>query len=246
VVAVLGQFAFASYVVGFYGRTAVRGDFRQWNTVMPHGYVPGDRVGNALVGLHLAIAVLIMASGALQLMPQVRRWAPRFHRWNGRVYLVSAGLMGMGGLAMVWGRGAVGDLSQHLAISLNALLIMACAGMAWRQALARRFDRHRRWAIRLFLVVGGVWFFRLGLPLWIVLNQGPAGFDPDTFTGPALTTLAFAQYTVPLVLAELYFRAQCSPRPAVRWTMAAGLSVATLATAAGVVAASTMLWLPHF
>ena len=45
---------------------------------------------------------------------------------------------------------------------------------------------HREWAIRLFLVVSGVWFFRVFLMLWLTINQGPAGFDIETFQGPAL------------------------------------------------------------
>ncbi|MCX7514481.1 DUF2306 domain-containing protein [Frateuria hangzhouensis] len=244
-VAVLGQFAFAAYLFGFYGRSALQGDWAAWNDVMPHGYVPGDGPGNALVAVHLAFAALIIASGALQLMPWIRRTWPRFHRWNGRGYLFSALLLSLGGLAMVWGRGGVGDLSQNVAISLNALLIVLFASLAWREALARRIDRHRRWAIRLFLAVSGVWFFRIGLTLWIALNQGPAGFDPETFTGPALTVIAFAQYALPLAIAELYFRAQRSRRPAAQLAMAAGLAVATLATGAGIATASMMLWLPH-
>lgn len=244
-VAIAGQFVFVAYLFGFYGRAALRGDLAAWNDVMPHGYVAGDVAGNALVALHLAFAALIIASGALQLVPWVRRRWPRLHRWNGRAYLLSALLLAVGGLAMVWGRGAVGDLSQHLAISLNALLILLFAGMALREALARRFDRHRRWAIRLFLAVSGVWFFRIGLTLWIAINRGPAAFDPDSFEGPVLTLLAFAQYAVPLALAELHFRAQRSRRPGVRLGMAAGLAVATLVTAAGIATASMMLWLPH-
>jgi hypothetical protein len=77
-----------------------------------------------------------------------------------------------------------------------------------------------------------VWFFRLMLPLWIVVNQGPAGFDPETFQGPALTAIAFLSYRLPLAMLELYFRAQKAAAGA-RLAMAGGLGVATLLTAAG-------------
>lgn len=243
-VALLGQMIFVAYLVGFYGRTAVQGRFEAWNDVLVRGYVPGANVGNVVVALHLAFAAMIMIGGGLQLIAGVRRRLPRFHHWNGRVYLLSAGVMSVGGLIMTWtGRGP-GDFSQHLAININAVLILLCAGLVLRNALGRRFVVHRRWALRLFLLVSGVWFFRLELSFWIVVNQGPVGFDPKTFTGPALTIIAFAQYLLPLAVLELYFRAQASKASPVRPAMATGLCALTL-TAGGVVTASILLWFPQ-
>jgi hypothetical protein len=123
---------------------------------------------------------------------------------------------------------------------------MLCAVMVLRHALARRFALHRRWALRLFLVVSGVWFFRIGLTFWILVNQGPVGFDPDTFTGPALTTIAFGQYLLPLAILQLYFHTQDRAGSRGRAVMATGLFASTLFTAVGIVAASMMLWLPNF
>ena len=245
VVAVVGQLIFVAYVIGFYGRAALQGRFEAWNKVLPHGYVPGDTFGNLVVSLHLAFATVVIVGGALQLMPAIRRIAPAFHRWNGRIYLASVLLMSVGGLVMVATRGSVGDSSQHIAISINALLIIAFAGMALRHALARRIDVHRRWALRLYLVVGGVWFFRIGLMAWIVANRGPVGFDPKAFTGPFLTFLAFAQYVVPLAVLELYLRAQAGRGSLQRVAVAGVLFAATLLTAGGVAAASMIMWLPR-
>lgn len=245
VVAVVGQLLFVAYVIGFYGRAAFRGEFAAWNKVLPHGYVVGDTIGNLIVSIHLLFATLIIVGGALQLVTAVRRIAPTFHRWNGRVYVLSALVMSIGGLIMLLSRETVGDLSQQFSIGINALLIIGCTGMAYRYARARRFDLHRRWALRLYLVVGGVWFFRIGLSLWLLINQGPAGFDPKNFTGPFLTALAIAQYTVPLIILELYFRAQASADPRGRIAMAASLGALTVMTAGGIVAASMMMWLPR-
>lgn len=245
-VAVLGQLIFVVYIVGLYGRAALHGDFQAWNKVMPHGYVRGDTLGNMAISVHLLFAVAIILMGAAQLTPRLRAYAPRLHRWTGRAYLSAAVLMSVTGLFMMWIRGTVGDLSQHIAISLNALMILASAGLAWRFAITRRIDRHRRWALRLFLSVCGVWFFRIGLMLWIVLNQGPAGFDPQTFTGPFLTLLAFGVYVVvPWALLELYFRAQASRQASVHLTAAVGLSVISLTMLLGIAAATLLMWLPQ-
>ena len=244
-VTVLGQLLFAFYVAVFYGRAAAQGRLEDWNKVLQVGYVPGDTVGNLVLALHLLFAVVVTAGGALQLVPQIRRTWPRFHRWNGRIYLLSAAVASVGGLIMIWTRKTGGDLSQDLAISINALLILGFAGMALRHALARRFDVHRRWALRLFLAVSGVWFFRIGLMFWIVANHGPVGFDPKTFTGPFLTFLSFAQYLVPLGVLQLYFHAQERRDPRGQLAMAGGLLLLTLAMMGGIAAAAAIMWLPH-
>ena len=244
--AMLGQLVFVAYVVRFYGGAALQGRPGRWNEVLTPGYVAGDTWGNLVLAAHLLCGAAVTASGVLQLLPVVRRRWPRFHRINGRVFLLSAVVASVGGLVMVWTRGAAGDTSQHVGISLDALLILAFAALAWRHAVARRIDAHRRWALRLFLAANAGWFFRVGLMLWLVANQGPAGFDPETFSGPFLTFLAFADYLVPLAVLELYFRAQAHGGARVRLAMAGGLGVLALATAAGVAAATVLMWVPRF
>lgn len=244
-VAALGQLLFVGYVIAYYGRSALQGRWQVWNGVFPRGHVPGDTAGNLIVAAHLGFACLIIVAGLLQLAPAVRRRWPVFHRWTGRSYLLMVAVMSLGGLSMMLTRGSVGDLSQKLGIGLNALLMLACAYMAYRHARARRIDLHRRWALRLFLCVSGVWFFRIGLMAWIVVNQGPAGFDPDSFRGPFLTFLAFAQYLLPLAVLELSLRAQDRGGAGVRIAATALLATATLVTAAGVGAATLLMWLPR-
>jgi hypothetical protein len=244
-VALFGQLFFAAYVMGFYGRAAAQGRVADWTKVLTKGHLPGDTLGNLMLWLHLIFTVLIIVGGVLQLLPRVRRAAPAFHRINGRAYLIAAVVLSITGLVMMWVRGTVGDLGQHLGTSLNGVLIILFAAIAWRHARARAFDAHRRWALRLFLVVSGVWFFRVGLMFWIVANQGPVGFDGKTFTGPFLTFLTFAQSLLPLAVLELYFRAQQSQTAALRVTAVAVLAVATLITAVGVAAAGAILWLPR-
>jgi tetratricopeptide (TPR) repeat protein len=244
-VAVIGQLLFASTVASFYGLAAVRGNFQMFNKFMSHGYIPGDRVGNVVVAVHLMSAVIIILAGMLQLVPQIRNRFPVFHRWNGRVYIVTAFSISLAGLYMMWIRGGVGDAAQHLASTLMAALIMLCAVMALRYALARDFKTHRRWALRLYLVVSASLFIRAGIFLSLFVNRGPFGFDPATFTGPFLTFISFAQYLVPLAVLELYLRVQDRPGAARRMAMAAGLFVLSIGLTAGIFAVSMAVWLPQ-
>jgi tetratricopeptide (TPR) repeat protein len=154
--------------------------------------------------------------------------------------------MGASGLYLILsGRKVVGNVTDHVAVGINAVLIMACAVMAWRYAVARDFSTHRRWALRLFLVVGGVWFFRVGLMFWLFLNKGPVGFDPATFQGPFITFLSFAQYLLPLAVLELYLRTQDRAGALRRIAMAAGLFALTVAMSVGIFGTTMGMWLPR-
>ena len=80
IVAVIGQWIFAFYVAAFYGGAAIDGDFMRWNRVLPHGYVEGQAMGNLAVAIHLLFAVIVMIGGPIQFIPQLRKYAPKFHR----------------------------------------------------------------------------------------------------------------------------------------------------------------------
>lgn len=246
VVAALGLWMFASYVAWLYVGSALRGDFEAWNQVFPRGYIPGDTLGNLAVGAHLFIAVVIIAAGPLQLIPWVRARFPSFHRMNGRVFLVGACLASLAGLYLAWVRGGTsGDLVSHLGITLDAILILAFAALAVRYAVLGKISIHRRWALRLFLVVNAVWFFRIGLMFWLFIHQAPVGFDPQTFTGPFLNFMTFAQTLLPLAILELYLRAKDAGSVAAKVTTASGLLVVTAVMATGIFAATMGMWLPR-
>jgi len=242
-VTVVGQLIFAFTVASFYALTALRGDFHKWN--FTNGYVPGFSMGNTAVVLHIASAVIIMLAGAVQLVPQVRNRFPVFHRWNGRIYMLTAVTLSVAGLYMTWFRGSVGDLSVHLGSTLNAVLIWLCGGMALHYALARDFKTHRRWALRFFLVVSASWFFRIGFFLSFLIFKGPFGFDPVTFRGPFLTFMTFGQYLIPLAVLEIYLRAQDRPGALRRLATAGMLFVMTLVMGAGLFAVATAQWVPQ-
>lgn len=244
-VTALGQSLFVLYIVGFYGRALVLGQPESVNKVLPKGYVPADTAGNIALAVHVAFAAAIIAGGLLQLAPQLRAIAPRLHRWNGRLYVTLAVIASLAGLMMMLTRGTVGGPAMHAGMALVALLVLAFAFMAVRDARARRFDSHRRWALRLFMAVSAVWFFRVGLMGWLVVNGGPVGFDPATFRGPFLDVLAFAQSLLPLAVLECYLRAQASRNPLAKGTMAAALATLTVMMGIGIFGAAMAMWLPR-
>ncbi len=245
VIAVLGQWIFAYYVAFFYGTSTINGNLEEWNRVLPHGYVAGETMGNLAVATHLFFAVIILIGGPLQFVPKLRSFAPSFHRWNGRIYVFTVFLVALSGLYMVWTRGVLGGPLAPYSISINALLIFLCGALGWRFAIKRNFRSHQRWMLRLFLVASGVWFFRIGLMFWLFVNGGPVGFDSESFQGPFLTFLGFAQYLLPLFVLECYFLVRDRKGISGKLLMTMVLFAFTAVTAIGIFAATAGMWLPR-
>jgi hypothetical protein len=245
VVALAGQFAFAISVATFYGLTALRGNIQAWNKILAHGYETGATMSNtALVG-HILFATVISIAGALQLIPGIRNRFPVFHRWNGRLFVLAAFTQAITGIYLtVWVRRLIGDTTQHVVSVLGAVLIIFCAVMALRYAIARNFTIHRRWALRLFLVASASWFIRLGFAVTLVL-LGPIGFDSTTFSGPLVTFWSITQYLLPLGVLELYLWAQDRPGALRRMATAGVLFALTLAMGAGIALNAIGSWVPN-
>jgi hypothetical protein len=94
-------------------------------------------------------------------------------------------------------------------------------------------------------VASGVWFFRVGLMLWLFIHKAPVGFDPETFRGPFLTFLGFAQYLLPLAVLEIYFWARDRAGALVKSITAGGVFVLTVAMGVGIFTATMGMWLPR-
>ena len=239
-VAVFGQWIMVYYVVFHYGGSILTGNLVALES--PNGQTSGLL---ALI-VHVLLAVIIMGAGPLQLIPQIRAKAPKFHHINGRVYMATIFIGSIIGLYIIWGDFEMpGGSAMFIAMNLLVLLILFFAGMALRYAIARKIKQHRKWALRLFMVVNAGWFFRVGLMAWILINGGPVGFDPETFEGPFIIVLAFAQYLLPLILLELYLWARDKAGTASQYAMAAGLFAATIVMGVGIFGAAMSMWLPY-
>lgn len=241
-----GLVVFAGYIAALYAWGLATGDLDRWNAVLPagHGYVPGDVRGNLALGLHVFAAIAVALCGAIQLIPAVRRRAPRLHRWSGRVFLTLGVGAALSGALIALTRGPVAGPYMAAGNLLDAVLVLIFASIAWRAARRRVFDQHRRWALRAFIVVFGVWYYRLLMMLWFAAQGGPVGHT-DAFDGPWDIFLAFAHFLLPLAVLETYFLAQARGGPTGRLAGAALVALAALATVGGTVLAALGMWLPR-
>jgi len=241
IVAAAGQWLFAFYVAVLFGPKVIADGLAGLSQVrLLHGYVAGDTLGNIASTAHILLAILIHGGGPLQLVPRIRSVAPAFHRWNGRVFLVAVIVSTLFGLFLEWGRDAFLGLADIGGNTVASILIFVFAALALRNARARNFDVHRRWALRLFLVASAVWFIRLGsygsqfLEHAFAIRFAPAYYE----------SMNALKLLVPLGMLELYFWARSHSSPRGQIAVAALLFVMTGLTAAGIYGAATLKWLP--
>lgn len=240
-VAAMGQAAFIWMILAHYGGKTLAGNFAGWNDKpLIKGYVPGDTAGNIMFATHVLLAAIVTAGGLLQLLPAIRKRAPSLHRWIGRMFFSIAIVMAVGGLWLTWVRHTYLSLISAVAVSIDGALILAFAAIAWRCALRRDFGAHRRWAIRAFMVVNGVWFLRIGLMAWVLISGG-IGMN-HSLSGPADIAIQFGAYLIPLAVLELYFRAQDSHARSIRRVAAGLVFLAAAITFVGVSGAVAFMW----
>ena len=231
--ALIGQWFFAYHVAETYFTSALANNYAAWNDRLFVGLVAGDTVGNAALVGHLIIAFIVTIGGPLQLIPQIRAHAPAFHRWNGRVYIVTGIITSLAALYMVWTRDTFGPDILELAVSANGVLILVFAVITLRYAMARNIDAHQRWALRTFMMMSGVWFTRI---MYRFLGAFPGDIPgtTDDMAGPVNVVVGFASFLLPLAALELYFLAKRSASASVKFAVATLVLAAAVATSIGV------------
>lgn len=243
-IVVLGQILFALYIFGLYGVSGLAGDYERWADNSITGYEEEDSLGNIFFGVHMLFAFIITVGGPLQLMSKVREKFPKFHRINGRIYILSAFLISLAGFYLTWIRGSANGLLGSIFVSINGLIILVCAFYTIKKAISRQLQDHRKWALRLFLAMSGVWFFRVFIMLWFIIFQGPVGIDEETFQGPAINLLNVLSFILPVFFLEFYFKAKASKNERSRWLMSGFMFLLSLCIFAGTIAATMGMWLP--
>ncbi|MBV8642721.1 MAG: DUF2306 domain-containing protein [Candidatus Eremiobacteraeota bacterium] len=271
VVAALGQLLFAAYILVHYGGSAALGHAGRVNATLIHGIGKGDLMNDVAIVVHIVLAFVITAGGPLQLVlaaaivpggpfrlaPRMRARAMWWHRLNGRVYIVTAIVISIGALYLTWTQkpylfhaGPIATAAALIASTLNGVGIIVCAVLTMRYARAGKVELHRRWALRTFLLVSGVWFMRITYGFWTIVTAripfgGGAPGTTGSLDGPFDMFVDYSRIIVPLLILELYFRAQRDADPQAKWTTVRVLAGATLVVAVGIVGAAKLMWLPQ-
>jgi hypothetical protein len=240
-----GQWMFGIYILFRFTMPWLLGDLDESQfTSMIRGYENGEVFNNGVLLLHIIPVMLISLSATFQLVPFIRNRFPKFHRWNGRLFLAVGFFGAISGLYMTWGMGSRLSELGAISVTINGILIPIFVYYAWRTAVQRNFSLHRRFAVHTFILINGVWSVRLYLMAWFMVNPGGLG-NTRLIDGPADIAISFASYLLPMAVAELAFWAERRRSSLATFVGAIGVTLLALLTTYGVYAASTMMWIPR-
>lgn len=133
--------------------------------------------------LHIVAGIFFNLLGPLQFAPiSWQRW-PAWHRWSGRLLIVSGVFVGLTGLWMNQFFPAYGGFLKYSGVLFSSIGIILALGIALRAILNRDVPRHRAWMMRAFalglgpatqrLIILPIFFIRgevsdlmIGLVVW--------------------------------------------------------------------------------
>ncbi|HEU5089834.1 MAG TPA: DUF2306 domain-containing protein [Roseiflexaceae bacterium] len=101
---------------------------------------------------HILPALLFVLLGPLQFVSGIRTRFPGWHRQAGRVYIVSALVVGLTALVMSIAMPAVGGPSQAAATALFSIVFLFSLGKGVWHIWHRQVALHRRWMLRAFAI----------------------------------------------------------------------------------------------
>lgn len=120
---------------------------------------------------HILSAPVALGLGVILMNEAFRCRFPKWHRYLGRVHGVfTLFLVAPSGLAMAWH--ASTGMIAGMGFATSSLLTGFCTAMGWRTAVQRRFQIHRRWMTRSFLLLCSAVVLRLMAGLSDVTDLG--------------------------------------------------------------------------
>jgi hypothetical protein len=181
-------------------------NFEQWHNLVAGLPMPtvSEWTANIGIGLHFVMGAVLVLAWPILLSTRVRTRHRKVHRWTGRLYVTSGLLAGVGGMSFILTHGAY-SRAASIAFSLWGAVMMLSAVMAYVHARAKRFDRHRAWAIRLFAMVLGSWLFDIEIQAWTDWAGG-IGMNADGASGPVDLAMLYLFFVPNLLVAEFFIR----------------------------------------
>jgi len=200
-----GLGVFGVYIALRAGGATIK-NFAQWQPLVSGLPMPtaAEWIANLGIGLHFVMGTVLVLAWPILLSARIRTRHRKVHRWTGRVYVAAGFLAGAGGLSFILTHGTF-SRAAAVAFSLWGAVMMLSSVMAYVHARARRFDRHRAWAIRLFAMVLGSWLFDIEIQAWTDWAGG-IGMNADGASGPFDLAMLGLFFVPNLLVAEFFIR----------------------------------------
>lgn len=197
---------FGLYILAFYASSLYKGNLERWNNILPGMYQEGSATATTGLGLHFATGAVILLLGSIQLIETIRIRYPVFHRWIGRIYVLSSLLAAIGGLIFITVKGTVGGTVMSIGFSIYGLLMFISGIETYRHAAAGNIDKHRAWALRLYALAIGSWLYRMDYGFWALLADGMG--HSSSFEGPFDKVMSFFFYIPNLLVAQVFIQSR--------------------------------------
>jgi hypothetical protein len=153
-----------------------------------------------LTVVHVGLGGVVLVLAPLQLVARIRQRFVQFHRWSGRLVILSSFIVVASALPFGVGMpfGGWAEATATSVVGSVCLFAMARAFVAIRR---RDVDRHREWMVRGFAALIGISTIRVvGAGLDLVLT--PLGVPPRAVFGMSL----WLGWSVTGLVAELWIR----------------------------------------
>ncbi len=129
--------------------------------------------------LHIVSGIVFSLLAPLQFSPSLRRRWPVWHRWSGRVIIISGALVAFSALWMNQNYPAFGGWLKSAGIITFSLALLVALAVALLFIIRRNIPRHRAWMMRaMALGLGGATQRVFLLPIFIInggLNEVTIG-----------------------------------------------------------------------
>lgn len=202
-------FAFALYILVFFFIQPVS----NWQSVSNFAQYA---YGATFICIHWVGGFLLLTSGPSQLIQKIRNKYPKFHRYNGRVYIFGCILASIGGLLYIFSVGTVGGYQMDIAFTLYGIVLFINSIMAITRARQKNFKSHREWALRTFWVGIGSAIYRIYVsPLFLeqLGIQGPPYIQTQNEFVEWLNVAGWLMYVPNIILIEIYLYFTRIPAP---------------------------------
>jgi uncharacterized membrane protein len=143
--------------------------------------------------VHIFSAPFVLFNGLVLLSESVRRRHGGWHRWLGRVQVLILLLFVLPSSA-VMSRYAFGGWPAGVSFLLLAVATATCAILGVIHARQRRYDRHRRWMLRTYILICSAVALRL--------ISGTAGLIGVPSPESAYIVAAWSSWLLPLAVFE--------------------------------------------
>ena len=193
--------------------------------ILAHGYTPSAIASNSraaqfnaldqifarhpiLTMIHIVPGLLFMLLGPFQFNRTIRARHLRWHRWNGRLFVVCGLIIGVSAQAMSFGVPAIGGVNQAAATVLFGSFFLVALGKALWHIRRREIALHREWMIRAFAIGLAVATIRPIIGIFFATSP-LTGLTPSQFFGTAF----WIGFVLHLIAAEAWIHRTMPPEP---------------------------------